>query len=230
MSTSNNNSEHRMTKEQNILFAKRNLVDSIWKSVNLEGFNVTFPETYAIVEQATLKNADMDAVIAANNLKLAWRYVLENIDSPLDAAYLKALHSEVARGIALEWGKLRTDAVGVGGTSYIPPVSTEEALGEGLASMARIGHPVERAMELCAYLIKGQFFWDCNKRTAMLASNKVLIENGCGLLSIPIQQIEDFHEKLHAYYEHDEKEAFKCYLKEHCFLQPEINDRDYRLQ
>lgn len=39
-----------MTVEQNIFVAKRNIVDYIWKSARLEGINVTFPQTYAIIE------------------------------------------------------------------------------------------------------------------------------------------------------------------------------------
>ena len=39
-----------MTREQNIFLAKRNIVDYIYKSANLEGINVTFPETQAIFD------------------------------------------------------------------------------------------------------------------------------------------------------------------------------------
>ena len=36
-----------MTKEDNIFFAKRKLIDNIYKSANLEGITVTFADTYA---------------------------------------------------------------------------------------------------------------------------------------------------------------------------------------
>ena len=39
-----------MTKEQNIFVAKRNIVDYIYKSANLEGIHVTFSETQAIFD------------------------------------------------------------------------------------------------------------------------------------------------------------------------------------
>ena len=42
----------RLTVEENIFIAKRNIVDYIWKSANLEGINVTFPQTYAIIEKS----------------------------------------------------------------------------------------------------------------------------------------------------------------------------------
>lgn len=34
-----------LTREQNVFVAKRNIVDYIWKSANLEGIDVTYPET-----------------------------------------------------------------------------------------------------------------------------------------------------------------------------------------
>ena len=37
--------KYNMTQEQNIFYAKRNIVDSMWKSANLEGIAITFSET-----------------------------------------------------------------------------------------------------------------------------------------------------------------------------------------
>lgn len=37
--------KYSMTLEENIFVVKRNLVDYIWKSANLEGISVTFPQT-----------------------------------------------------------------------------------------------------------------------------------------------------------------------------------------
>ena len=37
--------KYHMTKEDNIFFAKRKLIDNIYKSANLEGIAVTFADT-----------------------------------------------------------------------------------------------------------------------------------------------------------------------------------------
>lgn len=37
--------KYKMTVEENLYYAKRNLVDSMWKSANLEGIAVTYPQT-----------------------------------------------------------------------------------------------------------------------------------------------------------------------------------------
>jgi len=205
-----------LNKEQNILFAQRNLVDSIWKSMHIEGFNTTYPQTYAIVERAKLSNISMDEVLVANNLKMAWFLVLELIDENLSVGLIKDIHNEVARGIALEWGKLRTGTVGVGGTGYKPPPPTEEGLNSLLEDILRIEDPRKRALFACVELIKGQFFWDGNKRTAMLIANKILIENGCGLLAVPLDQQDTFSEKLNRYYDFDEKDELVAFLDKDC--------------
>lgn len=40
--------KYSMTVKENIFVAKRNLVDYIWKSANLEGIAVTYPQTEII--------------------------------------------------------------------------------------------------------------------------------------------------------------------------------------
>ena len=42
--------KHNMTKEDNIFFAKRKLVDNIYKSANLEGIAITFEEYLCFYE------------------------------------------------------------------------------------------------------------------------------------------------------------------------------------
>lgn len=41
-----------MSIEDNIFYAKRNIVDSIWKEANIEGIDITFPATKAVFEGA----------------------------------------------------------------------------------------------------------------------------------------------------------------------------------
>lgn len=66
--------KYNMTTEENVLYAKRNIVDSIWKSANLEGIPVTFPETQAIYDGANVGHLRIDEIQAINNLKHAWQF------------------------------------------------------------------------------------------------------------------------------------------------------------
>ena len=73
-----------LTKEQNIFVAKRNIVDYIWKSANLEGINVTYSETQAIYDGGIVNGLTVDNIIAINNLKYAWQFILENEEIDCD--------------------------------------------------------------------------------------------------------------------------------------------------
>ena len=65
--------------------AKRLVVDSIWKSANIELVKgITFPETQEIFEGRIPANADVEKVIVVNNLKRAWMFLFDNLDYPLD--------------------------------------------------------------------------------------------------------------------------------------------------
>ena len=51
------------------VIAKRNIVDYIWKSANLEGIAVTYPETQAIYDGGIVNGLTVNDVITINNLK-----------------------------------------------------------------------------------------------------------------------------------------------------------------
>ena len=60
-----------MTQEQNVFYAKRNIVDNIWKSSHIEGIDVTFPETQQIYDGGNVAKLRIDEIQTINNLKHA---------------------------------------------------------------------------------------------------------------------------------------------------------------
>jgi hypothetical protein len=69
--------KYNMTREQSITLAKRNVIDYIWKSANLEGIMITFPETEALFKGINVQRISVDEVVLINNLKHAWTFLLE---------------------------------------------------------------------------------------------------------------------------------------------------------
>ena len=55
--------KYNMTKEQNIFVAKRNIIDYIWKSANIEGIDVTFPETQTIYDGGNVARLRVDEIV-----------------------------------------------------------------------------------------------------------------------------------------------------------------------
>ena len=199
------NDKFNMTLSQNIAYAKRNLVDSIYNSAKLEGLNVTFPETYTILEKAKMQNVDIAAVSTILNLKHAWQFLLKNIEEPITLDFIQDLHYEIAKDEALAWGELRTGRVGIGGTDYIPPIPEEGEVKTKLLAFEKINNATERAIERMLWMMKAQLFWDGNKRTASLIANKDLISHGKGILTIREKDILEFNTLLSHYYSTDEK-------------------------
>ncbi len=78
-----------MTKEDNIFFAKRKLVDIIYKSASLEGIKVTFADIYSFVNNVNTGNISIDDMLKLKGLKDAWEYVLNNINAELTIDYIK---------------------------------------------------------------------------------------------------------------------------------------------
>ena len=52
--------KYKMTQKDNILFAKRNIVDSIYSEAKLEGISVTFPSTYEIFNGRAVAGLSVD--------------------------------------------------------------------------------------------------------------------------------------------------------------------------
>ena len=58
--------KYSMTVEENIFVAKRNLVDYIWKSANLEGIAVTYSQTEVIFDGLSvngMRTNDINAIL-----------------------------------------------------------------------------------------------------------------------------------------------------------------------
>lgn len=217
------NDKFNMTLSQNIAFAKRNLVDSIYNSARLEGLNVTFPETYTILEKAKMQNVDISSVSTILNLKHAWQFLLKHIEDPITLDFIKTLHNEIAKDEALAWGELRTGRVGIGGTDYVPPIPVEEDVKMQLASFEKITNTTERAIERMLWMMKAQLFWDGNKRTASLIANKDLISHGKGILTIGERDILEFNTLLSQYYSSDDASDLRQMIYEKAVIGIELN-------
>ena len=106
-----------LTREQNVFVVKRNIVDYIWKSANLEGIDVTYPEVQAIYDGGIVNGLTVDKIITINNLKYAWQFILENEGIDYDYKFLCQIHKLTCDKLVLEQnlGRLRTTPVNIGG-------------------------------------------------------------------------------------------------------------------
>lgn len=205
-----------LTQKENLFLAKKNLVDYIWKSANLEGINITFPDTYTIVEKLSMQNADIADVNTILNLKHAWQEVFKTYNEELTLEYILKIHNEVSKDEALAWGELRTGKVGISGTDYIPAIPNEKLVKNSLRKFNEIECDTERILKLMLWMMKSQLFWDGNKRTAMIIANKELIKHGRGIVSVSIKDISEFNRLLSDYYSYDKDKELLEFLYDKC--------------
>lgn len=80
----------------------------------------------------------------------------------------------------------------------------------------RNSNKTNAALDLFCYCTQGQFSHDGNKRTATLMCNMVLIQNGCGILSILTERKQEFYTILLEFYETGNSEKLKFFLSRNC--------------
>ena len=214
------NDKFNLTREQNVFIAKRNIVDYIWKSANLEGIGVTYQETQAIYDGGIVNGLTVNNIIAICNLKNAWQFILENADINYDFNLLCHIHKLVADRLVLEQdlGRIRTTPVNVGGTKWQPQFPIESQIVEELNILLnqKEKSKTEIAIELMLYIMRRQMFIDGNKRVAMLFANKIMIDNGCGIITVAQEYQPTFYEKLIKYYETNEMTDIKKWIYNYC--------------
>ena len=209
--------KYRMTVEQNIFVTRRNIIDYIWKSAKLEGLAVTYPDTEAIYNGMGVSDVRVSDIIAVNNLKHAWQFVLENLSYLIDYPYICKINQLVGgNNLITNAGFLRNVPVTKGGTSWRLDIPIEPQIEEELSWIHHIENPTDRAITLMLYLMRKKMFLDGNKRTSMLAGNQVMISSGCGVISVPIEQQRDFTTMLVQFYESDDMEPLKAFVYDYC--------------
>lgn len=206
----------KMTEEQNVYVAKRNIVDYIWKSAHLEGLGVTFPQTQDIYDGGIINGLPRDEVVAVNNLKHAWQFIFETLDYPMDLSYICHLNQVVGSNLIYDSGYLRKVPVRMGGTSWVPDMPIESQIKEELQDIMDIPEATDRAITLMLWSMRRQMFPDGNKRTSMLAANQVMIQNGCGVISVPIEKQDRFKELLVRFYETNDMSTLKAFVYDDC--------------
>lgn len=209
--------KYNLSLEQNIFIAKRNLVDYIWKSANLEGIAVTYPETQEICNGMSVNGHTIEEINAVNDLKHAWIFMLDHVDSDMDLEFIRQIHRTLGRFTVVNAGSLRLREVHIGGTDWIPPIPDERETRNAISSiLADQTTATEKAINLMLYLMRSQLFYDGNKRIAMMAANKIMIHGGAGIISIAQKNQLDFLTLLVQFYETGDGSTIRHFIYEHC--------------
>lgn len=208
---------NKMIQEDNIFFAKRKLVDNIYKSANLEGIAVTFADTIDFLNNVNNGKLSVDEMFKMKGLKDAWEFVLETINDELTIDYIKKVHFQICKGQNIyPLGDFRDTGVGITGTSWRPKLPSECNYDLELEELMNNSNDLDRTINLFLFIQRSQMFRDGNKRVANLVANKEMIKNGLGILAVPVELIGKYETLLIEYYETNDNEKIKKFIIDNC--------------
>ena len=206
----------QMSVEDNVEFAKRQIVDSIYKEARVEGINVTFPETQQIYDGFLVNSLSYEDTTKIINLKHAWFFVFDSLEYPFDIRYLRHVNAIIETNLIRNAGVVRNISVRISGTDWIPEIPSPEKIDREINRIRQIENPTDRSLDLMLSVMRGQYFEDGNKRTAQLVANHEMISNGCGIISVPVDLKTEFSSLLVNYYESDDSKLIKEFLYDAC--------------
>ena len=170
---------------------QRLLVDLAWASSRLEGNTYSLLETEKLVVlgQATEGKETFETQMILNH-KSAIEFLVDSAEeSSLTPIMLRSLHALLSENLlpsSAACGRLRTDAVGIGGSVYKPlevGQLIEEYFQQILDTANVIADPFEQSFFLMVQLPYLQPFDDVNKRVSRLAVNAPLFKRNLSPLS-----------------------------------------------
>ena len=210
--------KYNMTQSDNILMAKRLLVDVVYKSANLEGIAVTFADTNDILNDVNVTSIKPSEISKVCNLRDAWKYVIEHINDELILCFIQEVHTLVAKS-ELPYNKLgvlRDSGVLISGTNWRPEIPDINTIYQEFTEIQKIENITERAITTMLWIMRSQMFMDGNKRVASMVCNKILIENGKGIMAVPVELDGKFKTMLVNYYETNNMEELKQWVYDNC--------------
>lgn len=193
-----------LTQEQNRRFAKKNLVRLVFTTSRFEGLNTTLPQTQTIIDGMSAAGVSIDDTNVIVQLKRGWQYVIRE-NKPLSLNIEQNINLLVARYDSLDPGSFRTGNVTVelgnsNGKWQPPEINLDQERKFFDELMQKDTSITDKAMTLMYHNMRNQLFWDGNKRTATLAANKLMIDNGAGLISVPLNKWDKWNELISEFY------------------------------
>jgi len=212
--------KYKMTSKQATYFAHKNLVQLIYDNSKFEGVRATLPQTQTIVDGMSVAGVSTDDVVTIAGLKRAWQLVIANAQ-PYTVKISNTFNTQVAVADSLDPGKFRTDPVRISGTDYLPPILSSAEITATIQQILSSTNTntesmTDKLLKLLLVMMRGQFYWNGNKRTAFLTVNYLAIDAGIGLLNVSEAQLPTFNTLLSHFYTTNESQKLMDLLYQNC--------------
>lgn len=216
--------KRKLTKESNVILARRMITENVYRSARLEGIETTYFDVEDILNNRGCANLTPNEITTIVNLKRAWEFILdkENLDREIDFAFMQDLHRILGSGLeTLNWneiGRFRTEGILISGTNWRPSTPNPERMWKELNDIKKNPIITERAFDINLWCCKTQAFKDCNKRVSSFLANHELIKNAQGIFSVPDDKCNMYKNLLIKYYESDDSIEIKEFIYNYCYI------------
>jgi hypothetical protein len=212
--------KYDLSRKELTSLLKRNIVELVYNTGEFEGENPTLSQVKGVIKFNRADNLSEDDVIAIVNLEKGFELLLDDIEEPL-LETSKRMNRTVLTEDAFFPGEILTGGVRIIGEKVSPRLTEVEVKDRYEKIMKLEITTTEKALRLFLFILKDDVFFNENIRTAVLTANKVMLDNGKGLLSIPTSLSKQFEELFWSYYDNgsdDEKQNVLNFMYSNCIF------------
>lgn len=183
-----------MSRARNAAYVQKNMDLLLFNAMKLARYDVTQEECLQGIQ-------DEEAALAYSNFKRTFEYLQLDKDAEIDYHYLLDLHTLLMEGLQEGFTNNMTD--------------------EQIEELSRIiNQPAkantEIAIDTMLYILDKRLFEDGDIRVALMFANKIMLENGCGVITVPPMYDDDFREHLQKLNVTRDSEPFKNWVFKCC--------------
>lgn len=152
-------------------------------------------------------DSDPLKTVAHNNFAAAYEYILNNPDVDNDYKCLLKLHEILMKDLDDEIkSELNEDQI----------TQLNEMINQPTKANTEV------AIDVMLYILEKRLFVDGDVRAALLFSNKIMIDNGCGFITISPTYKDTFREKLKEYKNNNDYDI-KDWIYKYCIKGPKLD-------
>ena len=189
-------------------YLQKQKADFIWHTLyNFEKIDASFQQTKNIINGRKVKGVQYGDLLKIKEYAKGLDFIISLVDSnvfALSKHILCCIHSCIAsQEVSREQlGKFRTWDVKLNQVKYRPPhPNLLDAIWQNFLEFSQLKNPLEQGIITFLNLARVQFFYDNNKRTAMLYANAFLMSKNIRPFYIPAKDNEEFIANLVDFYD-----------------------------
>jgi uncharacterized protein YbgA (DUF1722 family) len=188
----------KLTRIQNVKLVNEKIVDYVYNALILARYDIVYEEVGPLLEN---NKRDNEVAIAADNFKNTFYHILNNPDEKADADFLLEMHDMLMKDL------------NVGVKAELTEEQKQEL--EAMINQPAKGS-TEIAIDAMLFLLEKHLFSDGDVRISIMFANKIMIDHGCGVITVSDYNKSEFRELLKEFHQTKDYKKFKQWIFSKC--------------